>query len=355
MKCVDKDSAEYKNLKKMTGVSDKALQVHSIYSMDVNGRMPEIDEVPNADSLPVMTEELGLKFNESTGRFSTKMENFAPDGNVDSRVIATNNRFKDLEASAYEFGETVIMDVVRRPNIGTFHEGVFDVDSTHTNADKKVIFDTIAEKMSTRYGVNIHVFNHNDIPNMPELNNFDYGLKNAFILNGEIYVNTDFAGLDAPIHEMMHMLLGEMKFNDRDLYNEIVSSMSEIPGFDAMRRNLYGGITERDAMEEIFVTQVAKRMAGMENIIDKLPKAVRSKIEYNVARMLDSTLMGSNSAHGFKFEDLGRYSMLELCEKLGSSILNNKTKINNDLGFSHRIALNLKRELLNEGKLEEIC
>jgi hypothetical protein len=34
----------------------------------------------------------------------------------------------------------------------------------------------------------------------------------AFIFNGNIYVNSDVATIDSKIHELMHILLGSMRF-----------------------------------------------------------------------------------------------------------------------------------------------
>jgi hypothetical protein len=40
----------------------------------------------------------------------------------------------------------------------------------------------------------------------------------AFIYQGNVYINTDLADIDAPIHEMTHMLLGSVRFKNPELY-----------------------------------------------------------------------------------------------------------------------------------------
>lgn len=354
-KCIDRESIEFKSLKKMTGIDDNALSVISMMSMETRGRMPEIDEVPNANSLPVMETELGISYNKSRDRFSTDTEKFVNGSSIKESVVRINNRFKDMEVKAFDFDGKTIIDILKRPNIGKFYDGEFDIDTNQSQSDIKQIFDAISEKSSELYGVDIRTFNDGTVDNFSELKGFDYGLKNAFILNGNIYINTDYANLDAPVHEMMHLLLGELKFNDGNLYNEIVNTMTEIPNFNEIRNTLYSDLAMRDAMEEIFVTQVSRHMVGMDSIISKLPLKMKSKIEYDILRMIDTSFMGSNSAIGMKFTDLSDMSIHELCRVLGSTLLNNKAKINNDLGFSHRIALNVKRELLRNGELKEIC
>lgn len=339
----------------MTGVDDRMLSVVSMFSMDKRGRMPEIDEVPFADSSPVMIKEFGLKYQENSGRFTVPTERFTAGKTLGESVIKTNNRFKDVEVKAYDFDGTAILNITKRPSFGMFYEGVFDVEDGQTRSDVKQILEAMTDKSRELYGVDIKVFNSDTVESFPELKGFDYGLKNAFVLNGNIYINTDHADLDAPVHEMMHLLLGELRFNDSKLYNDTVSSMSEMPNFERVRRELYPDLAERDAMEEMFVTQMSRHLVGMDSVIDKLPLAVRSKMEYDVMRMIDTALMGSNSAIGMNFGSLKNYSVRGLCKILGSSILNSKAKVNNDMGFSHRIAMNIKRELLKNGELKEIC
>lgn len=351
--CIDKDSQAFKNLKKMTGVDDDSLSITMMVAEDMKGRLPEIDEVPNADSFPVLESNLSLK--PMGDRFITDTRKIAVDSDLQGAVVRINNIHKDLEAKVFDFDGKAIVDVVKRPNIGTFYEDGFDVETNDNPSKRGLIFESIADKSSELYGVKMNVFSEGTIDQFPELQGIYTGNKNAFILNNEIYINTDNASLDAPIHEMMHMLMGEMKYNDAELYNSLVESMAELPGFNEMHRRIYPDLTQRDAMEEVFVTQVARSMVGMDNVIDKLPLGVRSKIEYNVLRMIDTSIMGSNSALGMEFHDLSKYSINDLCRMLGSTIINNKAKINGDHGFAHRIALNVKREMIKNNELKEIC
>jgi hypothetical protein len=46
----------------------------------------------------------------------------------------------------------------------------------------------------------------------------------AFVHNGKIYINTDRADIDAPIHEMTHMLLGSIRFKNPDLYFDLIEN-----------------------------------------------------------------------------------------------------------------------------------
>jgi sulfur carrier protein ThiS len=47
----------------------------------------------------------------------------------------------------------------------------------------------------------------------------------AFIYNGDVYINSDVATIDSKIHELMHILLGAMRFKQPELYSEIIQSV----------------------------------------------------------------------------------------------------------------------------------
>lgn len=49
----------------------------------------------------------------------------------------------------------------------------------------------------------------------------------AFVYNSEIYVNTDLSDKDAPIHEMMHIMMGGLRREDPELYFSIASQIAD--------------------------------------------------------------------------------------------------------------------------------
>jgi hypothetical protein len=40
----------------------------------------------------------------------------------------------------------------------------------------------------------------------------------AFVYDNNIYINTDNCSVDSPLHEMMHIFLGSMRFTEPELY-----------------------------------------------------------------------------------------------------------------------------------------
>lgn len=351
--CVIKDSPEYRGLKRMTGLDDGDLSLQIMAYEDTDGRFPEVDEIFGADSFPAMSEDLGLK--EWRDGYYGDSSVLAPNGDARSTSAIVNRTYRDLETVITPIGDTCMVSVTRRPALDTFIEGGFDTDTSMSRMKNRQVLDTMAEKLDKVYGFDVRTFSNDDVPAELEGSGFDYATKNAFILDGNIWINTDNASIDAPLHEMMHMLLGELRFNDTELYNGIVGSLADTEGFRMARTGYLYDYAERDAMEEYFVTQAARRMAGMRSDIDRMPLKVRSKVDYDIKRMVDTLLMGTNTAKLLDMNELGAESILSLCQLLGSTIADNKAKFGGDMGFTHRIAMNMKRSLIQEGKLEEIC
>lgn len=348
--CVIRDN-NYKRLQRLSGLDEDSMDLQVGMFRNSYGRDPELDELDGADSSPVLIKSLGL--HEGKSAYFGKMENIAPDGDLQKAVVSTNNTYKDLETDMIQLDDTVAVNITRRPTLEVFMDD-FMTEGKLTNAKTGNALSSIAEKAGRLYGIPMHVFSSVEAKYVvPE--GVRWQDKNAFIHNGEIWINSDYADLDAPVHELTHMLLGELKYNDGDLYRAIVSTVAEDPMFRMARRTMYAGYTMEDAMEEYFVTHVARYMSGMPSALDNMPTEVLSKVRYGITRMLDTAFMGANSARSIPFEEIGNMSVQELCGKLGSIIMNHKAAFGGDLGYSHRIAANIKHELIRDGKLKEEC
>jgi len=57
------------------------------------------------------------------------------------------------------------------------------------------------------------------------------GNAKAFIYNGDIYVNTDIATVDSPVHEFLHLLFGSMKYSNREMYEQIVATAEQFDNY----------------------------------------------------------------------------------------------------------------------------
>lgn len=160
------------------------------------------------------------------------------------------------------------------------------------------VFNQLFNKLEKQYGVQLHTISDKELASdewqgIPEIQT-----ANAFIYNGDVYINTDHAKADAPIHEMTHMLLGSIRFKNPDLYYGIVQQAQDFPTFNQfIEQNPNRAIN--DNMEELFVTEMSKYLAGESSIIEQLDETVINELHYNMKRLLDTALMGQYSVKVF--------------------------------------------------------
>ena len=182
----------------------------------------------------------------------------------------------------------------------------------------------------------------------------DANQSHAFIYNGDIYINTDLTSTDAKIHELMHILLGSMRFKNPKLYSELIQSVQNLPNLqDYMIK--YPNRTQSDLFEEIFVDQFSKYLVGLDNEIADLNSDILYQINYNIIRTLDSILMGDNSVAAINDETLYNSSLKEIAKIVNSSTMVNKAHGFLEDALIHRVLANVKQELFENGDLKEEC
>jgi hypothetical protein len=81
-------------------------------------------------------------------------------------------------------------------------------------------------KIKNIYGINIILTDTNEINNSEYLSKLpNIQLAKAFIFNNDIYVNTDLATAESPIHEMLHIFLGGMRYTNPSEYINLINKM----------------------------------------------------------------------------------------------------------------------------------
>ena len=253
--------------------------------------------------------------------------------------------------------------IVHNPNqikSATGNSGLFNRQNNNIydpEPNGYLVFTQALNKLASLYGIKF-----NDITDA-ELNSEkwksiipDINSVNAFVYNGQIYINIDKANLDAPIHEMMHILVGSIRFQNPKLYTELISLAEQFPNYSKLIQK-FPGRTRNDVNEEIFIEEVSRYLSGLSsNIADITPK-LQYEISYNVKRLLDTILMGQDSVKTLTNDRLFSLSLKELAQQVNSSIMKNNFHgtINVENSELHRKLNNIKSDLYNQGTLKEYC
>lgn len=349
--CINVNSAQYRELKRLSTLPEMLLKAEiARFQENHNGRFPMVDEIPGASSVEAMRQDLKIR-KDGTSKIEDIL-NFTGASDLNTATILINDRYRDLDTEIIPINKTAIINTVERPSIFKYGESP---KRNFEFVDSTMFITTSLEKMAETMGINIKHMSNAAISQsglleaVPEANQVS-----AFIYNGDVYVNTDLASIDAKIHELMHILLGSMRFKQPELYTELVQTVTNLPNINELAAK-YPNRTQMDILEEIFVSEFSKYLTGLDNYITRLNSDILYQIHYNITRTLDSILMGDNSTAAIDDDILYNSSLRKVAEMVNSS-----TMVNTRHGFLedaliHRVLANVKQELLENGDLIEEC
>lgn len=349
--CINKNSVEYQSLKSKANIPEVMLEARCRSFLDKYDRFPNLDELPGSNSENHLKELLHV--NNESAKISDILENTGKE-TVQEAVIEINNSYRDLETEITPVVNEAFVDINHRPVTTNFKSTSLEQDK---NIDNSQVFEQVIDKLFNLYGIKINSVNSQEL-NSEKWKGLinDAQLVNAFIYNGEIYINTDIASVDAPLHELMHLLIGELRFNNPKLYQELVNSVQNWSNYKVLSLS-YSGRSRNDINEELFVTEVSKYLLGQPCNLLNLDNKSRYEIQYNIKRLLDSILMGQNSVKTISDSRLYKMSLKELAEELNSTIMKNSFTGTFNVKNSelHRRLNNTKSELIKNKQLQEVC
>lgn len=344
--CINKNLPEYQNLKKFSGISENLLDASCSEFLEKFNRFPRFDELIESNTEPALRKE--LKINKDDSVNLQKVLDYTGKETIEEAVQYLNNKFNDLEISINPIIDKGFIRIEHRPT-----DDYKEVETNEINTTinyNEYITDGL-DKLRSLYGIKLHQITDEEL-SRPEWDGIipRDKLTKAFIYNGEIYINIDKYTPDSYIHEMMHILLGSMRFTNPEMYLKLIDSVENFKLYPQLLRE-YEGKSRNDAKEEIFVTQVGKFLAGLDSVVTDLTEEELYEIQYNITRVLDSLLMGDFTSKGI--EDLYHQTFRSVVELTNSDILT--SKYDPLLDSTHRKLNNLKSDLIKRNELIEIC
>lgn len=343
--CINKTHPDFKNLQAKSGLSESELNFECSYFQDKYGRFPELDELQNANSRPYLEKQLDIK---DGGAKIDNILNMTGAEDIPSAQVILNDKFRDQEIRLFPLTNEAIVDITKRP-VNGIPIGITEHNKLSESAP---LFANIITKLTDLYGIQLNQITMDDLANT-ELGQIP-GVANAkaFIHNGQIYINTDFADKDAPIHEMMHILMGQIRKSDPDLYYSVVQQVSKSP---IMNQYRVPNRTESDIAEEAFVEEFARLATGLDTKLTELPDNIKYELMYNAKRVLDSILMGEVSVNSYSNPVIFNSSLSDMCELVNSKIDERSNLGTLSYDNIYNMLSNKKSELMEQNELEEIC
>lgn len=347
--CINKNMPGYQTLKERSGVSDVLFNAICGVYLDKYGRLPNLDEIPGSNSRSFISKGIQLRHDNSAA--IDNILEFTGANTIEEANIKLNNTYTDQEITIVPIVKDALVDITKRPT----EQSLVQSEMQSFSPNKHNYLNKVVNKLSELYGIDITTITDVEL-NSPGWKNLipDDKLVSAFIYNGKIYINTDRASLDSPIHEMMHMLVGSIRFTNPSLYQKLVSSVERFSNYPGLLSQ-YEGKSRNDANEEIFISEVAKYLTGQSSEIKNLGEANLYEINYGIKRVLDTILMGETSVKTIDNFSLFNMPLKTLAEVVRSSYTINTYRGAYNDPTLHRILNNRKEELIKQGLLEEHC
>lgn len=273
--------------------------------------------------------------------------------NADSVVITYRNPY------IVKYGEIIVSNPNQIKSASS-NSGLFSRtnDNIYDPAPNGYLVMTNAlNKLASLYGIKFNDITDAELASDKWRNIIsDPSSVNAFVYNGQIYINIDRANLDAPIHEMMHLFVGSIRFQNPNLYQHLISLSEQFPNYNKLARE-FSGRTRNDINEEIFVQEVSRYLVGLPSNISNIESKLQYEITYNIKRVLDTILMGEDSVKTLSNDRLFNLSLKEIAREIHSSVMTNNFHgtLNVENSELHRKLNNIKSDLQSKGILKEYC
>ena len=349
--CINTKSAQYRELQRLSALPEILLKAEiARYQENHEGRFPMIDEIPGANSIESMKEDLKMR-QDGTSKISDILE-FTKTSDLNSANAVINDKYRDLDTEIIALDQTAILNIRKRPSLFEYAE---TPENDLSQVDSAIFITSSLDKMARTMGINIKHMSRATMRQEGILEQVpDAAQAAAFIYNGDVYINTDLASIDLKVHELLHILLGSMRFKQPQLYSQLVQTAANVANIQDMAIK-YPNRTQMDLLEEIFVEEFGKYLSGLDNQMSDLHPDILYQITYNITRMLDTILMGDNTVAALDDETLYNSSLRSLGKIVNSSTMTNTAHGFLEDALIHRRLANVKQMLLEKGDLIEEC
>lgn len=349
--CINTNAAEFRALKERSGLSDFQLKAAIRNYQEIhNGNWPKLDEIPLANSEESLRKELKIREDGAA-----KIQDILTATNTESPEEATihiNNTHRDLHTEILPLHEDAVVTIERRPSPFELNQGE---ERNLDLVNSQVFIGQALERLARGYGIQTAFMTTSELQKQGILDQVPEGaLVSAFIVDGNIVINSDVASVDAPIHELMHVLMGSIKFTQPDLYYQLIQSSRDLPSYDK-RARLYSHRSQSDVDEEVFVEEYSRFLSGLNSEFQNLDPEIIYQLNYEISRTLDTILNGDNSVRAIPEVVRFGSTLKELGKMVNSKNMESRYQGFAESAYIARVLSNAKEELFKQNKLEEIC
>ena len=166
--------------------------------------------------------------------------------------------------------------------------------------------ETAIKYFNKKLGLNIQSITQSELNDIAKKNNFSPNGVRAFILNGDIYINSSNANIADLFHELSHIFLGALKVNKFEAYQQIIDSYKKTKEFARTLPYIersYQNFAEQDKIEECVADVIAEQLAKTSNLAETFVGEEFSQLFSNIFNDFKEILNG-NDDNGLAFNTI---------------------------------------------------
>ena len=349
--CINTEDSEYRALKQSSGSPILFDQSLSKFMDEHNGAYPNTDRIQGADSTQYLKDTFKLSKYDTTSEKQV-LDITNTDSLQTAQTVINQKLQRDNEVKLTRIADRIKFNIIRRPSPYEFRmTDTADVDL----ANSRVYIGAQLERLAQLYGIRVLTTNTQELQDSGLLERVpEYASISAFVHEGNVYVNEDVASIDAPTHEMLHILLGGIKYSHPEIYYNLVQTTQQLDNFQSLMEQMPNRALS-DVCEEVFVKEYAKYLTGTSNLLNGIDPIIMSEVDYEVKRTLDTILMGDNSVQLLPNATIALSNLKNLAKLVNAHNMENTGNCFINGAYLNRIMANTKHELMKSGDLKEVC
>jgi hypothetical protein len=197
--------------------------------------------------------------NDGLSAFMRKNRSFIPftnDFTLNDVIVKDSSTTTSSPTNVEPGGFDVLIDLMRGKKSKNYVDT--EVKKALVYPVNRTMLTRLAEQLSDRYGFEAEVLSGDELASV--LGESYRGVKGA-AYNGKVYINSDIATIDTPIHEFAHLWIQALKRANRPLYNQIQTESLNHP-YSEKIREIYPELGDEDIAGEVFSTLLGLHNAG---------------------------------------------------------------------------------------------
>lgn len=146
-------------------------------------------------------------------------------------------------------------------------EGNLKAANFLSTSDMEAAIDYFNNKL----GLNIKSITQSELIEIAKENKFSPNGVRAFILNGDIYINSSNANISDLFHELSHIFLGILKAKDIHAYERVIAKYTKSKRFGITKNyidRVYQNFAQQDKIEECVADIIAEDMAKTQSLAE---------------------------------------------------------------------------------------